>query len=499
MPVGGTLIYGVVAPGPQLNPVDANTPAERELLSLIWESLLRVDPQNGALRPGLARSWRVSSDGVTVTFDLRDGVLWHDGEPFGTADVVATFGYLMSPASRSPWQISLLAVDNMEQAGDLRVKLTLSEPDCAALYDIGLIPILPTHQLPADPTPDDEMVIVGTGPFRLGEGRMDGGIVLEQNKHYRGDVILDQLIYRPYSSADALRRAWETGKVDVAHFPVGDAGPDDVAADVQSFTYPDNDHVLIVFNLRRGALMNGDVRKALSLALDRESIASQVSPAGATLLSATLLPRHWALEDAGIDLPAYDPAAAGALLSEAGWTDDDGDGVRSKWGNSLALDVITNGENPLRTSTASLVAQSYRLVGVESELQVVEWGIFLDLLFRHDYDIAVISWPFPLDPDQRIFWLSSEAEAGSGFNFGQWKNERVDELLESAAAVPRCDVGKRAELYGQFARLMIEDHPVEPLFVPHQRLLAVAGVSGIDPSPFAGSLWNAYHWRVAHP
>jgi peptide/nickel transport system substrate-binding protein len=146
-------------------------------------------------------------------------------------------------------------------------------------------------------------------------------------------------------------------------------------------------------------------------------------------------------------------------------------------------------------AAAALVVQTYRGVGVESEVHYVEWGVLLDQLFRHDFDVAVLSWPFPLDPDQRIFWLSSETRAGSGFNFAGWENTQSDALLEQAAAVPACDPQERARLFGEWTRLLLDELPVVPLFVPHEQLWLRAEIGGARPSPFAGPLWDAPWWH----
>ena len=496
LPVGGSVRYGFTDPDFTFDPVQAQTPAERQAIRLVWESLFSINPTDGSLSPGLAHAWTVSADGMTVTCELLQDVRWSDDKPFTAADVVATFQYLTAPDSLSPWQLNLHEINDVTALDPYRVQFALSEPACSTLYDIGSFPILPAHQLSG---PSDGQPLAGAGPFRF-DGAMDdaGAIALQRNPDYRSGAILDQVILTPFTSVAALHEAWQAGEVDVAHIPAGAPRQLTAGEPAQALAYPGEQYLLAVFNLRRGILMDDMVREALGLALDPGAIAAQVHPAGATVLTTTLLPTHWAIAGAGLSRPASDPVAAGDLLTEAGWTDEDGDGVRSKWGSALSLDVIANGENPLRVSTASLVAQAFRQVGVESELHVVEWGIYLDLLFRHDFDVAIMSWPFPLDPDQRVFWHSSQTEAGSGFNFGQWSDERVDALLDQAGALAGCDIAGRADLYGEFARLMSETYPLVPLFVPSDQVWARPGVLAIDPSAFAGPLWNAGAWRVTH-
>ncbi|MGC8827732.1 MAG: ABC transporter substrate-binding protein, partial [Anaerolineae bacterium] len=310
------------------------------------------------------------------------------------------------------------------------------------LYSLAEVPILPAAVIAAREAGETPANIPGTGPLMLAEVRKNGEVVLRPFAGYRRPAAIAELRYYPFDTPAALREAWDSGALDAARFPAGSlARP---PAEGQVLDYPGGDSMLVYYNLARRPLKDANVRRALAMALDRASIARQASPMGATLLEGTLLPAHWAMQTAPARLPAFDPHQAGNLLTAAGWPDADGDGLRAHGEQPLVLNVVTNGENPLRMAAAAFVAQAYRNVGIESEVHYVEWGVFLDQLFRHDFDTAVLSWPFPLDPDQRVFWLSSETRAGSGFNFAGWENMQSDELLEQAAGVPACDPQERA-------------------------------------------------------
>lgn len=489
--------YGEVVAVPQIQPWrDRDGDGIMRWWPLVWEGLLKVEPASGALIPGLAGTWEVSAAGMTLRFTLRPDMRWHDGTPLRAEDVVATLRYFASPASRSLWRADLLDVREVRQIAPLVIEVRLTQLDCSALYRIGQIPILPASAITAREAGETPADIPGTGPMVLFEAREDGAVVLRPFRGYYGEpVVIHEFGYHPFASPQALQEAWNAGMLDAARLPAGSFArlPDGVSW--QALDFPGDDYVLVYYNLMRRPLKDVNVRKALAMALDRASIARQASPMGATVLDGTLLPAHWAMQAAGVSLPAFDPHQAGNLLTAAGWTDADGDGLRSHNEQPLVLNVVTNGENPLRMATAALVAQSYRQVGIESEVHYVEWGVFLDQLFRHDFDVAVLSWPFPLDPDQRVFWLSTETRAGSGFNFAGWENMQSDELLHQAVGVTACDPQARARIYGEWMRLLLGELPVVPLFVPHEQLWLRPHIGGAHPSPFAGPLWDAPWWH----
>lgn len=150
-----------------LNPLLADNEASLSIAGLVFDSLLAVDPWTGALVPNLARAWRVSADGLTITFDLRDDVLWHDGEPFTAEDVEFTFEAIANTSTGlstglgvdSPHRFDLALVEEFRALDAKTFLVRLSEPNCSGLYDLGLLPIVPRHLF------QQQATTIGTGPF----------------------------------------------------------------------------------------------------------------------------------------------------------------------------------------------------------------------------------------------------------------------------------------------------------------------------------------------
>jgi len=483
-----------------LNPLLADDEASLAVVSLIFDSLLAVDPRTGALVPNLARAWRVSADGLTITFDLRDDVLWHDGEPFAAKDVEFTFEALANTSPGlstglgvdSPRRFDLALVEEFQAPDAKTFLIKLSEPSCSALYDLGLLPIVPRH------VPQQQATVIGTGPFMLREWLHGDRITLMRNPHYwRGAPRLDALIYRVLADEEELLAELEAGQIDVAQIRPGALARVEAAENFEVYRYPAAEGYFIAFNNDHPVLGDRRVRQALSYALDRERLVDQILLDQGTLLATGLLPGHWALRgDTGPGLYDYDPGEARRLLAEAGWSDSDGDGILDREGEPLQLSLATNAGNGTREAIAILAGQYYRAIGVAAQVELVEWGNLLGRMFSHRFDAVVLSWPLELDPDQREFWHCEENALGSGFNFVSYCNPHLDALLIEGATMLSCDSERRAEIYSEMASILTEDRPYDFLFAPDNLLAANRRVVGPDPSPFAGLYWNVADWYV---
>jgi peptide/nickel transport system substrate-binding protein len=492
-------VGGLIGPT-TLNPLLADDEASLAVTGLVFGSLLVVDPWTGALLPNLARAWQVSADGLTITFDLRDDVLWHDGEPFAAEDVEFTFqaiantstGLSTGLGADSPHRFDLALVEEFQASDTKTFLVKLSEPSCSALYDLGLLPIVPRHVLP------QQAMAIGTGPFVFGEWLQDDHITLIRNTHYwRGASYLDAWTYRVLADAEQLLAELEAGHVDVAYIRPGDLARIEATGHFEIHRYPAAEGYFIAFNNDHPVLGDERVRQALSYALDRERIVDQVLLSQGTLLATGLLPGHWVLQGStGPRLYDYDSGEAQRLLAEAGWSDSDGDGILDRDGEPFQLSLTTNAGNATREAIAILAGQYYRAIGVVAQVELVEWGNLLGRMFSHTFDAVVLSWPLELDPDQREFWHCEENALGSGFNFVSYCNPYLDDLLIEGAAMPNCDSEQRAEIYGEMASILAEDRPYDFLFAPDRLLAANQRVVGPDPSPFAGLYWNVMDWYV---
>ncbi len=491
---GGEITVGGLDRLESLNPLLAETETERALGSLLFDSLLDHDPNSGRPIPRLAQAWLVSDEGETITFTLRTDARWHDGKPVLANDVVFTLNAVRDPALDSLYGPQLEHVTDVRAIDDATVVIQLDQADCPSLDALGDVPILPrgwftgTQEITTSP---------GSGPFLLSSWDAEGDLQLRSNADYWGEVpYLDTLRYHFFETSAGLEQAVEGHEVDVALMPRGYIPEVKTPSDsFQVYRYPAGEFLFVAFNNDHPVLSDARIRLALSMAVDREELLSQTLGGAGDLVPGSLPASHWAADPA-LEPPPYDPEAARRLLLEAGWSDTDGDGWLDRDGERLRLPVRTNGGNRLREDVAILIAGTYRAIGIDASVELVIWGAVVDDLFTHDFEVIVFSWPLRPEPDQSRWWLSTENEIGSGYNFVSFADEEVDALLEEARSVPGCDPTRRALLYREVQHILADERPYDFLFIPYAAAFARSDLRGLAGGTFGHPLESAADWYL---
>lgn len=486
---GGTYVEGVAGNPQAINPLLQNNEIDRDLVSLVFSSLTRVD-EHAEIVPELARRWEISEDGLAYTFYLRQDVRWHDGAPFSADDVVFTVQAIQDPDFQGlpdvsePW----LPV-TVEKLDRYTVRFTLEEP-FAPFLDYTTVGILPAHLLgsvPAALLPSSRFNLrpIGTGPFMLSEISAQH-IILETNPHwYRRRPYLDKIEFTFYSDYPSIFTAHERGEVAGVSrvWPdLLDEVRDDKALNL--YSAPLSGYTLLFLNLARPLFEEQAVRQALLWALDRQGLVDQVLGGQGIVIHSPIMPNVWAYEE---NLPRYghDPEKAGALLEAAGWVDTDGDGVREKGDLRLEFELLTN-DDPTRERLAQEISRQWAAVGVRADLRVAGWPEPVATALRmRQFDVLLGSWgALPPDPDPYPHWHSSQASE-DGQNYANYINDDTDMLLEEARRVN--DRARRVELYREFQRAFVEDVPALLLYQPVYNYAVDERVRGVQVGPMLDS------------
>jgi len=486
LPEGGAIAIGVIG----------NTTLEINVMpgivqDAVFDSLLRVDPANGSLKPGLAESFQVSNDATTITFRLRAGVKWHNGAPLTSDDVVATIKAFSSPSFRGKPVTDFGTLSAVSAIDAQTIQITFSDAHCPALASIGTLKILP-RAIATNPsfprlTPAQ---MIGTGAMKFVSLSNDRFVLERNTDYFAGAPHLDNLTIRLFADAATMRTAFSAREID--------AMPGDYTAlqkidGAKTTTTNASEFVALMFNLDTPALNDPRVRQALSYALNRSVLQNDLA-GQATPINTSLLPGYWASPP---NLPSYsfDVAKAKQILSDAGWRDS-GDGVLRNNGKPLRLDLWTLADDPMLEPLAFRIREMFAALGIQTQLQLDDRPGWVTHAFQHRFDLLLLARPIPLDPDQRWYWHSAENVKGSGFNFGSYANKNVDALLQAGTRVAACDANARATIYGEIHRALIADAPVVFLFAPKQAWATRDRVLNLAPSPFAGDFWNMSDWRV---
>ena len=488
LPTGGTLTVGAI--GKMSNDVNA-LPAIVQ--SALFDSLLQIDPANGALKPALAEAYQVSNDAATITFRLRVGVRFHNGDPLTADDVAATFKAFSDPGFRGTPITDFTAFTRAIALDSQTVQVTFSEGYCPALASIGLLKILPRSVTTSANFPRlTPAQMIGTGAFKLSALTAEQ-FTLERNaEYYRGALPLDALTVRMYGDAPAARAAFAAKQIDLVPGAPGEWAALKKLTDAHIVAADANELIALVFNVDTPALNDPRVRQALSYAINRPALLDDLD-GQARLLDASVLPEFWAYPK---NLPAYsfDVARAKQLLADAGW--QTGDGALKKNGKALRLDLWAEADDPVLEPLAFRLREMYAPLGIQIDLALDDRPGWITRAFQHRFDLLLLARKIPPDLDQRWYWQTDQNVKGTGFNFGSYSNPRMDGFFKDGLKMPVCEPNARAAIFAETERTLIADAPAAFLLAPKKYLAARERVLGIAPSPFAGDYWNLHEWRV---
>lgn len=423
----------------------------------IYESLLRYDDKLRPM-PSLAKSWEISSDGLTYTFHLQDNVKFHDGQPMTSADVLFSVKDFL-PKTLAKHRNTMARVESVTAPDDKTVVFKLKQPfePFIRAMDYGAMPIIPKHIYegtdymtnPANEKP------IGTGPFKFVEWKKGSYIKLEKNKDYyiKGKPYLDEVYYHIIPDAASRSVAYETGKVDV--LPGGS---------VENFDVPrvsalPNTCVTqkgwefysplswLWLNNRTAPMDNPKFRQAIMYALDRGFARDALWNGMGKVATGPFSSGLPFYAQGGPEYP-YDPDKSKALLKEIGYN-----------GKPLRLLPLPYGETWQRWAEA--VKQNLADVGIPVEIEATDVAGWNQKVSNWDYDLAFTYLYQNGDPAVGVErnYKSAQIAKGSPWNNVEgYSNADVDKLLEQAAfAFP---AEKRKVLYDQVQVKLQEDVPV---------------------------------------
>ena len=441
----------------------------------VFNNLVLFDqhiPQNSlqTIRPDLAESWSWSDDGKRLTFKLRQGVKWHDGKPFTAADVKCTWDLLTGRSTeklranpRKSWwsNVAEIAVNGPAEASFV---LERPQPAILALLASGLAPVYPCHVSPAQMRQHP----IGTGPFKFVEFKPNQGIKLARNPDYwkPGRPYLDGIEYTIIPNRSTAILAFVAGQFDLT-FPYEVTIPvlKDVKAQAPNAIcdlVSANSATNLLVNREAPPFDNADLRRALTLALDRKSFIDILAQGQGDIGGAMEPPPAgvWGMPaDVLATVPGYDPdiaknrAAAREIMTKLGYSAD----------KHLAVKVAARNIPTYRDPAVILVDQ-LKDVWIDAELDTIETSAWFPKLARKDYQIGVNNTGSGVDdPDQQFY---ENYGCGSERNYTGYCNPELQKIFDQQSM--ETDQEKRKQLVWEIDRKLQED--VARPIIYHTRL-----------------------------
>lgn len=448
----------------KLDPVDIQDATSSRVADLVFDHLASYD-YDGEVIPELAKSWEFSEDGDEVTFHLRKGVKFHDGTEFDAQAVKFNFERIMDPEVASAAREKYTKeIENIKVVDDYTVRFKLTAPD-AAFIDLYIIDNATMIVSPASVKKYGKRVDlhpVGTGPFEFDEYKQASYTKLVKNENYwKGTPKLEEVVFKPIPELQSRIAELETGGVDlIFRVPPEQLENLEKKKNIKVQKSPYASVRGLWFNAGKKIFQNKKLRKALAYSVESNTI-YEAFLKGVAVPGKSMVPvESWAYNE---DVPKYkfNKEKAAELLKEAGWVDEDGDGIREKDGKKLSFTIMSpNGRYLRDKQICEAVTHTWKGLGVKADTQVLEWGAFIDKLFAKKYEMVFLGWmQSTFEPAK---FLNPMTKTGGRANFFNYSNSKLDKLLEKGTRT--FDREKRKEIYDKAQMVFMEDAEFIPLY-----------------------------------
>ena len=545
---GGTYEFATVSEPLTFNLAISQDASSSGVLGYLFEGLTESSWLDNRVEPALAESWSTSDDGMTWTFKIREGVSWHDGEPFTAGDVEFTFNRIIYndeiPASSratfdfrvldddGQWQFEQMTVTALD---DYTVEFALPVPFAPFLRSMGTS-IYPQHileqyvddgsfidvwDIDSDPTQ-----VIGTGPFTIESYEPGESLVLARNPDYwltdgEGNNLpyLDSIVFSFVETLEDELVAFLAGESDT-HGVLGSEFADLVPREQEdNFTVhrrgPGFGTTFLAFNVNPGEdpdtgepfvaspkidwFSNVEFRRAVAYSVDNFAIVDDVLHGLGYPQWSSISPAAGDFHNPDVMVYHYSPAKAEELLEGLGWTDSDGDGIREdRDGNDITFTLLTNEGNSVRVQVGEIITAALERIGVAADFQVVPFGDLVDrLTFTYDWDAIIVGLTGSAEPHFGFgvwhstgdlhLWHPNQAEPAT-----DWEAE-IDELYVLASQ--ELDEELRAGYY-RAAQALVADNVPLIYTALSERLTASRNVFG-NLTPTLYALWDVrYLYRT---
>ena len=501
---GGSYIEGLVGQPVYINPVLANSEADKNLVRLIFSNVTELAARIEQDPKAEGRVWRIR---------LKDNLFWHDGERLTSDDIVFTIQSIQDPGSQSPLAASWQGVF-ATRLSELEFQLNLASPYAFFEENLEALYVLPKH-LYADVPPANwrlsqyNLEPIGSGPYRFEsyDKRNDGFIssyrLSANSKNPEGEPFIQGLSLRFFLQTEDLIKSFNAGRID----GWVSVEPDQLSAikrPHQMFSFKLPSYYAVFFNQSKNPLLKEEsVRKALSLSTNRTTIVENIFNGRATLVDGPLPPE--VRNGASSDASSFSPDAARMLLEGSGWKMN-GEGLpagrqaREKTAGREVIPLhitLTVPRVPFLVKTARQLQEDWQRVGFSVELATVSPEETADTVIKNrDYELLLYGNVLSPSIDLFSFWHSSE-RFYPGLNLSLYSNKTVDSLIETIRE--NLDNDDRADQLERLHESIAADSPAVFLVAPDYLYVATRELKGVNPgviSETSERFRNIHQWYL---
>ncbi len=470
---GGILRMGMQSDPGALDTQLQSLTAAWHVVEHIYSRLTKIEPDM-SVAPELAESWDISEDGLTYTFNLHQGVMFHNGREVQAADVVYSLERLVNPETASPSAADLASVESFEAADEYTAILNLSAPDASLLSNLAGASCIIFPPEVIEEHGDLTQVAVGSGPFRFIDYVPNTQVTLERFEDYfEAPLPYLEGVELLIAATDTSRTAaLVQGTVDfIEYVPSQDIELLEADESIKLAGDAISQIRMIGINLTREPFTDVRVRQAIAIAVDRGPIIDASLFGFGTATDVVLAQGHWAALERP-EPPGPDIEGAMALLAEAGFPD--------------GFDTTITGwaEYGFLANSAIVVQEQLKQIGIEAEMNLLDTGTMGQTVYvDNDFDLAVTGTSGWVDPGSVFL---DNFRTGENGNFVGYSNAEVDELIAQGAAAT--DLEERAASYRRIQEILLEELPWVNLYIGQQFEAMKTFVMGFEHIPTGSNL-----------
>ena len=529
---GGTLKLFTTEPD-TLNPILTKNTYVADIASFIYEGLTKLDAEQRAL-PALADSWTVSQDGLIWNFHIREGVNWHDGEPFTAYDAEFTIQTIMVPSVNSVYKPLLLNISSCMAVDSSTLSIALKKPN-SFLPEMMNFPILPKHMFASSDVlaASGEFDPVGTSPYKF-EAYVPGEKIrlslnnewwrLKENAGSDNDGMYISAIEAVIlKDTDEAMEAFQAGNVDVAGISVNEFHKYKGRTDLNIKKYTSRNYEFIAFNLNDPVFTDVYARKAVSMAIDRSKIISELMPGEAEAADLPVLPESWISDIDGVStyvLPNESPETAESnsanepapndvteedeltaaktpadVLAAGDWKNNNQGYYKTIKGarRYLKVELLVNSNNSLRLKAAQMVCAQLEEAGIPAKLVQVDWNELLKRVDSGKFNMVFMGCRVPQIPDISFMYSSAylpesySANARSAYNVAGYENTRADAYI--TALFSENDPDRKRAIYKGLIEQIEADCPYVGMYFLKDTMICSKELKGqVEPNT-----WNKFN------
>ncbi|MGN6699029.1 MAG: ABC transporter substrate-binding protein [Thermomicrobiales bacterium] len=417
-----------------------------------FSKLLVYDVKFTKLQGENAESWEVSSDAKKITFHLRKGITWHDGQPFTSDDAKFSVELFQNADSASPYRPKFADIQSMDTPDANTLVLNLSKPNVAILDAMTYVFMLPKHAI-GNIAPKDlvkhtwwQTSPVGTGPFKWSKYVTDQYVeLLPNDKYWRGAPKLDKLINRYFKEAGTALIALQKGESQFTYVTLDESQVASKDATLTVLPGPSQVVNYLQFTLKDKRFQDVKVRQAFLYAIDRKAIVDQLFKGAAVVVNGPFDQQAYVSPDA--TQYKQDVNKAKQLLKDANWDSIKGD----------PIEVLTYYADQVSQDILVTMQQQLGDVGITIKIRAVDVPTFNSLRTAGTWTLYYAGAANGVDPDVTSIYFLSDATPPAGGNWGFYSNPQVDKDYLAGRAEP--DQAKRAQDYQDADKILSQDVP----------------------------------------